>query len=176
MELNCNELVLDNLVRVDLIEHSALGITIPPNVPMLQQVTLGTVQPLVALSVGFAKPSEADSLRIDHFSELDESSAKVTLKSTKAISALGWLYSFDFQITGVMDATTSIKQAVEAEWDLQCADFSLLLHHADGSKRLCYFLSNTSTFSVEQNSSADSVQVTLKVAGKSCSNWIEVIS
>lgn len=171
---NCQDLSLDNLVRVDVIERVALGIPVPPTVPMLAQLSLGTTHPLIAFSAGFSKPIGDEGKLTDHFTEIDESNSKVSLKSTKAISALGNVYSYDLQITGVLGLEAGILPATQAERDVQGRDFSLLLRFADRSSRLCYFLDGTSTFAVEQSSSADSMQATIKIAGKSLSNWIEV--
>lgn len=172
---SCQELSLDDLVRVDVIEHTALGIPVPPTVPMLAQLSLGTTHPLIVFSAGYSQPMGDEGRLTDHFSEIDENNAKVTLKSTKAKSALGNVYAFDLQIAGVMGKESGILPAIQAERDVQERDFSLVLRFADGTTKLCYFLEATSSFAVEQNTSADSVQATIKIAGKSLSNWIEVV-
>lgn len=173
---NCQEFSLDDLTRVDVIEYTALGIPVPPTVPMLTQLTLGAAHPLIVFSAGYSQPIGEEGRLTDHFSEIDENNSKVTLKSTKSVSALGNVYSYDLQITGVMGKESAILPAIQAERDVQSRDFSLVLRFADGTTKLCYFLEATSTFAVEQSSSSDSVQATIKVSGNSLSNWIDVVS
>lgn len=173
MELNdCQDLTLDNIVRVDVIERVALGIPLPPNVPMLSQLALGTTHPLIAFSAGFSKPVGDEGKLVDHFTELEESSSKVSFKTTKAASIVGHVYSYDIQISGVIGIESGILPATQAERDVQGRDFSVVLRFMDGSSKLCYFLDGSSSLSVEQNSSADLVQATIKIGGKSMSNWI----
>lgn len=174
MSEDCKELVLDNVVRIDIIPNRYLGVSVPASVPLQSVNTSLPVAPTFSMTYSML-PYMAERDIANYYSEIDRTQAKLSLKSTKALSQAGSLYSYDLQVTGLVGLPDHIASALHAEADLQGEDASVILRFEDGSRKLLYFAPNTFTFAVEQASSDGSTQVTVKIAGKSVSNLIDIV-
>lgn len=173
-ETDCREITLDNVVRIDIVPNKYLGVAVPTSVPLQSVNTSLPFAPTFSMAysmLGYA--AERDIA--EDYSEIDRTQAKISLKSTKSTSQLGALYSYDLQVTGLVGLPDHIASAIHAERELEGENASVILRFEDGSRKLLYFLPNTFTFAVEQATSESSTQATVKVAGKSVSNLIDII-
>lgn len=170
---NCKELILDNVVRIDILPNRYLGVAVPTTVPLQSVNTSLPFSPTYSMAYSMLSYA-ADRDIAENYSEIDRTQAKISLKSSKGTAQVGILYSYDLQVTGLVGLDDHIASAIHAEQELQGEDASVILRMEDGSRKLLYFLPNTFTFAVEQASSESSTQATVKIAGKSVSNLIDI--
>lgn len=174
--MSCREIVFDNLVQVDVIPSSGLGIAVPPTVPMLTELSLDSKK--VKPTVSFAYSEEDCKQRTQepqYFVQVDGTSAKFSLKSSSSKAQAGNIVSFDLQVTGLMGLSDNIILAQRSEKAMQTVDFSLVLHFLGGDRCLLYLLPNSSSLNVEENLSGNDTLVNVKIAGKSLSNMIRLM-
>lgn len=170
---DCRELTLDNVVRIDIIPNRYLGVSVPPSVPLENVNTSLPFAPTFSMAYSMLSYA-ADRDIAEDYAEIDQTQAKLSLKSTKSLAQAGNLYAYDLQVTGLVGLQDHIVSALHAEQELQGENASVILRYDDGSRKLLYFAPNTFTFAVEQASSDGSTQATVKIAGKSVSNLIDI--
>lgn len=155
---NCNELILQNIVRVELYPTSQCTISVPPQVVCS------------AFSEGVCKLGTPSLSVAFSYSENElELSELCTLKITNARQQAGNIYTHDLQIP-ISVGQESVKQAVDA---LQGYDFNAVYIFADGTKKISYTLPNASVCDIEHNYASSSTD-TIKVKILSMSNLISL--
>ena len=155
--MECNELFLSDVVRVDLVPCDQCSIPVPFNVPGILEV-LNPVVGEPVLSVGF----DGDDLT----SFVEE---PATLKDTEQPQALGYLHTHELSAL-CLHNFSALRAARKA---LMGVDFNIIAHTIDGSRYLCYALPNTSKVSLDDQMGS-SASITVKASVNSMSGFIKI--
>ena len=155
---DCNEQILNDVVRVDLVPAELCDLAVPFQVSGLTEMSGTKNQGGQQVSrIGAAALSLAYSVTDGDDGEIDSAP---TLKQSEKRQAAGIVVSHDLQVpvTAGFEAT---RIAVNA---LNTKDFHALLTTDDGTKYLCYALPNTSSVLLDEQGidSQSTVKVTLQ--------------
>ena len=157
--MECNELFLSDVVRVDLVPCDQCAIPVPFNVPGIVEV-LNPVIGTPALSVGF------DGENLTAYTE-----EPATLKDSEQAQVLGYLHTHEVSVL-CLHGFSALRAARKA---LMGVDFNIIAHTVDGSRYLCYALPNTSKVSLDdQMGNSDSI--TVKASINSMSGFIKIVN
>lgn len=153
---NCNEIFLEEIVRVELIPTASCSMPIPFNVGELTTMTgcqIGTSSMTLDVkegTTGQIQPSPS-------------------LKTSEKPQGAGYLRQHDLQVP----IQYGYNEVRAAKGTLAGVDFHVVLRTAAGNEYLLYALPNTSTISVDDQMGAESKQ-TVKVSLQSLSNIIKI--
>lgn len=154
---NCNEQLLDDVVRVDLVLASECNLVVPFQVAMTEMDGSYNDGGVMKDRIGAAGLSLAYDVQDGEEGEIE--SAPV-LKQTEKQQAAGIVVSHDLQVpvTAGFEAT---RIAVEG---LQTRHFHVVLTTADGTRYLLYSLPNTSLLLLSEQdvNQKSTVKVTLQ--------------
>ncbi len=156
--MECNELFLADIVRVDLVPCERCTIPVPFGVPGIVEV----LNPIIgepALSVGF----EGDNLT----SFIEE---PPTLKVTEQSQAIGYVHTHDLNAL-CLHGFSALRAARKA---LMGVDFNIIAYTVNGTRYLCYALPNTSKVSLDDQMGS-SASMTVKASVNSMSGFIKIV-
>lgn len=164
---NCNELFLNEVVKVELVPVANCSLAVPFGVPGLTE-TAGTK----AESGQTVDRIGAATMTID-INETDKATALLdsapTLKTTQKTQAAGHLRQHDLTVPTRGDYK-AIRQKANA---LEGVDFNVVLHTVAGTRFLLYAVPNSSVATVEDQLGSESKQ-TVKVTLLSMNHMIEL--
>ena len=167
---NCNEQVLDDVVRIDMVLASTCHFTTPFKIAMSEMAVANlsdwTPQSTTHAVIGQARLSVAFNVQDGDDGEMD---AAPSLKQTEKQQALGIVVSHDLQIpvTAGFEAT---KTAVKG---LQTRHFHVILTTESGTRYLLYSLPGSSLLLLdEQDVNHEAV---IKVTLQSMSHAVQLI-
>ena len=140
---NCNEQVLDDVVRVDVVLASLCDLEVPFKVKMTEMAGTKTVDGQAVDRIGAPGLSLAYNVQDGDDGEMD---GTPTLKQTEKQQAMGIVVNHDLQVpvTAGFEAT---RKAVEG---LQTRHFHVVLTTDDGTRYLLYSLPNTSLLLLDE--------------------------
>lgn len=168
MTQNCNEQLLDDVVRIDLVPASECQLPVPMQVSGLVEMTVPGMsqwQPQQAIAaLGAARLSLSYSVEDGDDGELD---TPPTLKQQEKRVAAGIVVSHDLQVplTFGFQATREAVALVQ-----RSGDFHAVLTTQGGDRYLLYSLPNTSAVTLDEQGLNQ--QATCKIALQSMSHVI----
>lgn len=168
MTQNCNEQLLDDVVRVDLVPASECSLPVPFQVAGLTEMTVQNLAqwaPQTAITaLGAAAMSLSYSVTDGDDGEIDQApSYKQSEKRQAAGNVVS--HSLDIPITAAFQATREAVAKVQQE-----GDFHVVLTTSDGERYLIYTLPNASSVALDET--GVNQQATVKVSGQSMSHVI----
>jgi len=165
MTQNCNEQVLDDVVRVDLVLASLCDLSVPFKVKLTEMAGTKRVSGEVVDRIGAPELSIAYAVKDGDDGEMDSAPS---LKQTEKRQALGIIVNHDLQVpvTAGFEAT---RTAVEG---LQTRHFHVVLTTDDGTRYLLYSLPGSSLILLDEQSVNQ--QATVKVTLQSMSHVIRL--
>lgn len=131
--MNCSELFLNDVVRVDAYFHSHLTFAVPPTVPGI------TSMPPIEEAVGSISFAESSA----NYESLP-GGISITEKTQNQSSSV--IYTYNIEIKAYARAGKQVKTEHEPSIDL-----NFVLTKADGTKRMIYALPGSTGFSVESD-------------------------
>ena len=140
---NCNEQILDDVVRVDVVLASLCDLPVPFNVRLTEMVCTKVVEGQTVDRIGAPGLSIAYNVQDGDDGEMESAP---TLKQTDKQQAAGIVVAHDLQVpvTAGFEAT---RVAVEG---LQTRHFHVVLTTQDGTRYLLYSLPNTSLLLLDE--------------------------
>lgn len=140
---NCNEQILDDVVRVDVVLASLCDLPVPFNVRLTEMVGTKVVEGQIVDRIGAPGLSIAYNVQDGDDGEMESAP---TLKQTDKQQAAGIVVAHDLQVpvTAGFEAT---RVAVEG---LQTRHFHVVLTTQDGTRYLLYSLPNTSLLLLDE--------------------------
>lgn len=162
MVQECNERLLDDVVRIDLIRSRECNFPVPVMIPRIQEmggITLG--QPV--LSLAYSIEAGADALYKASFESAP------TMRYTECSETAGVIMTYEGSIT----VDSGYDDVYEAAQLLAGQDFICILTLAGGERLLVYALPNTSVLTIDDQLS-NLRTTTVKVAAKSRSGYIKI--
>ena len=160
---DCEELILQDVIRVDIYKSENVRMALPRTIANLAQANVEIVgKPVLSLAY-----SEDNSDGADHQSVMDSAP---TFKLTESVTANGRVRTMDLQIPVI----NHFDEVDAASSELSLQDITVGLRYVNQNYRIFPSLPNTSTFAVEENSSTNR-GYTIKVGGKAMSALVKVI-
>ena len=155
--MDCNELFLNEVIRVELVPANVCIMSVPDTVPMTEMAncTIGTAAMVIDVNSSDTYAGVLDSAP--------------SLKTTQKPQAAGRLRQHDLTIPTRGDYI-KVRQAGE---QLAGIDFHVVLHTIGGTRFLLYSLPNSSYVSIEDQFGGEPKQ-TVKVNLVSMSNMIKL--
>lgn len=154
MEISCNEVFLEDVVRVQVYPASAVSFP-PVNIPGISRVET-TKLPVAVLDLAYSDTEAQFVVR--------DGSIKVKQTQKPSGSGLIYIYNVDAVVEfGVLDLVEKVRNIFHA-------DHHCVVTKADGTMMLLYALPNT--FSIDQSN--DRKELTLKIALSSLSSFIKL--
>lgn len=140
---NCNEQILDDVVRVDVVLASLCDLPVPFNVRLTEMASTKVVEGQTVDRIGAPGLSIAYNVQDGDDGEMESAP---TLKQTDKQQAAGIVVAHDLQVpvTAGFEAT---RVAVEG---LQTRHFHVVLTTQDGTRYLLYSLPNTSLLLLDE--------------------------
>jgi len=152
----CNEIILDGIVRVDIIPCSECNIPVPFSVPDITEIGQCT----------FGSPALTISSTGDADAVFDTAP---TLKNTEKTESAGRVRTHELSVP----VSAGFEAVRKASAVLSGIDFYILWTTVGGKRYMAYTLPNTSVISLEDQMAEVTAQ-TLKCTVKSMSGIIEV--
>lgn len=156
MKENCNELIMEEVIRIDLFRSNECQLPMPVNVPNITQMSNVTL-PTPILTVNYSGEDNAQGV-------IEQ---PPTLKVAEKYQAAGHIYQHDLQ-AAITDGQREVRESVTS---LGGDDAYMVLTTVDGTRFLCYTLPNTTQIVVEEQLSSQRA-ATLKASMKSASGII----
>ncbi len=155
----CNEVISDEIVRVEIYLASQVNFTLPTTVPF-QSINL--TANLFGTAAFVAALSDADAVALDD---------SPTLKIKNARQEAGNVYVHDLQVPVLVEraAAESLVNTLKGE------DFHVVYTRADGSRDMSMTLPNAASCDIEESHSS-SAKTTLKIKIRSMSNLIKLVA
>jgi len=162
---NCNEQVLDDVVRVDVVLASLCDLPVPFKVKLTEMEGTKRVSGEVVDRIGAPGLSIAYAVKDGDDGEMDSAPS---LKQTEKQQAMGVVVSHDLQVpvTAGFEAT---KIAVQG---LQTRHFHVVLTTDDGTRYLLYSLPGSSLLLMDEQNVNQ--QATIKITLQSASHVIRL--
>lgn len=157
--MDCNELFLEDIVRVDLVPRDRCNIRVPFNVPGILEV-LNPVIGAPAMSIGF----EGDDLT----AFLEESP---TMKDSEQPQAAGYIHTHELTAT-CLHNFAALRAATKT---LMGVDFNIIAHTMNGTRYLCYALPNTARVNIDDQMGT-SASMTVKAKLNAMSGFIRIVT
>jgi hypothetical protein len=167
---NCNEQMLDDVVRVDIVAASECQLPIPFQVSGLTKMTVPNLsqwRPQTAIAaLGSAKLSVSYAVQDGDDGELESAPA---LKQTEKRVAAGIVVTHDLQVplTALFQATREAAALVQ-----QTGDFHVILTTQESARYLLYSVPNASSLLLDEQGIGQSA--TLKLSLQSMSHVIRL--
>lgn len=159
----CEELFLNDVVRVEVVPASRCSFSVPPNVGEITEISQAAGSGGQAGLSGLA----AVTMDIDDGTATALMESVPTLKIQERTQMAGFLRQADLQIP----IAAGFQEIRQANGSLKGEDFHVVLKTASGTRLLLYALPDSSAMTVEESASAQTVKITLM----SMSSLIKII-
>ena len=165
----CQELLMQDVVRIDFMPTTALKIAVPFNVPNIAEAVV-TMSDDSALTDAKLYGASLLSLSV---SDYDQSDAGLQEGTSHRVTE-------NTEMAGVVKTHTlqahleyGFQAVREEEKALQESDFHIVLTTFNGTRYLAYSLPNTSQFSIDDQM-GEPVQMSVKAVVQSMSGFIKI--
>lgn len=165
----CQELLMQDVVRIDIMPMTALKVGVPFNVQNITEAAV-TMSDDAELSDAELYIDSLLSLNLSGDSTVDaEMKEGITHKVTEKRDVAGIVRTHTLQIPIEIGFQT-VRQQQKA---LQQTDFYIVLTTYDGTRYLAYALPNTSQFTIDDQM-GETAQMTAKVVVQSMSGFVKI--